>query len=89
MGVILTVMAQEEVPDGYIENVMVDGFATYDENGTPVLTDLGLDEKNRLCTLAGLNIKYLSERKKEDEQHTGTGDGDCIEVSEDSVSTGV
>ena len=24
----------------------------------------GLDEKNRLCTLAGLNIKYSSEPKK-------------------------
>tara|TARA_A100000172_G_scaffold80071_2_gene68621 strand:+ start:1903 stop:2154 length:252 start_codon:yes stop_codon:yes gene_type:complete len=83
-------MAQEEVPEGYIENVVVDGFATYDQNGNPVLTDLGLNEKNRLCTLAGLNIKYLSERKKEqDEQHIGEGHGDDSEVPQDTVSAGI
>lgn len=27
------------------------------------LTDKGLDEKNRLCTLAGLSIKLSSEKK--------------------------
>ena len=86
---ILSVMAEEDVPDDFIQKVLVDGFVSIDLNGRPALTDLGIDEKNRLCTLAGLNIKYLSERKKEDEQHTGTGDGDCSEVSEDSVSTGV
>ena len=34
------------------------------------LTEKGLDEKNRLCTLAGLNIKYQSEEK---EKSNGTG----------------
>ena len=31
-----------------------------------VLTPSGLDEKNRLCTLCGLNIKYSSERNNDD-----------------------
>ena len=35
------------------------------------ITEKGLDEKNRLCTLAGLNIKYASEKnwKKRTDQN--------------------
>ena len=32
-------------------------------DGKVALTTKGLDEKNRLCTLAGLNIKYSFERQ--------------------------
>ncbi len=64
LGVILSVMADETVPDAYLQPVIKDGFVALSE-GSPCLTTKGLDEKNRLCTLAGLNIKYLSERNNE------------------------
>ena len=85
---ILSVMAEEDVPDDFIQKVLIDGFVSIDLNGRPALTDLGIDEKNRLCTLAGLNIKYLSERKKEDEC-SREGHGDCAQVSQDPVSAGI
>lgn len=88
LGVILSVMAEEDVPDDFIQKVLIDGFVSMDRDGRPALTDLGIDEKNRLCTLAGLNIKYLSERKKEDER-SREGYGDCADVSQDPISAGV
>ena len=60
--VILSVMANESVPDDFLQPVMRDGFVAPD-GGALALTKKGLDEKNRLCALAGLNIKYASERK--------------------------
>ena len=41
-----------------------DGLIARLYRGNLSLTERGLDEKNRLCTLAGLNIKYLSEVNK-------------------------
>jgi len=61
LGVILSIMAKEPVPESFLAPVVKLGFASTSE-GFPRLTPKGLDEKNRLCTLAGLNIKYLSER---------------------------
>lgn len=61
LGVILSVMAQEKVPDAFLDSVVSLGFVDVSD-GPPFLTPKGLDEKNRLCTLAGLNIKYLSEK---------------------------
>lgn len=61
LGVILSVMAKEYVPDAFLAPVITSGFVDM-HDGMPSLTTKGLDEKNRLCTLAGLNIKYLSER---------------------------
>jgi len=55
-------MANESVPDDFLQPVMRDGFVAPD-GGALALTKKGLDEKNRLCALAGLNIKYASERK--------------------------
>jgi len=62
LGSFLAIVFNEEVPKDYLENVVLDGFVSKDNEGY-YLTEKGLDEKNRLCTLAGLNIKYLSERK--------------------------
>lgn len=61
LSVILSVMAEERVPPSFLEPVMSLGFVDVSD-GSPFLTPKGLDEKNRLCTLAGLNIKYLSEK---------------------------
>jgi len=57
-------MANEEVPEEYLKKVVDDGFVGL-ESGRSYLTDKGIDEKNRLCTLAGLNIRYLSERNEQ------------------------
>ena len=84
LGVILSVMAGDEVPQKYLHRVMMDGFIAADETGRLALTDKGLDEKNRLCTLAGLNIKYLSERIRDDEL-TGKRDAVGAAVSKDTV----
>ena len=64
LGAILSVMANEEVPEEYLKKVVDDGFVGL-EAGRSYLTDKGIDEKNRLCTLAGLNIRYLSERNEQ------------------------
>jgi len=42
-------------------DVLKDKFVE-EEKGNFKITQKGLDEKNRLCTLAGLNIKYQSEK---------------------------
>ena len=60
---ILSVMFKETVPVEHMQDLSQEGFVSI--TGKKVtLTDKGLDEKNRLCTLAGLNIKYQSERKE-------------------------
>ena len=63
LGAILSVMFEDEIPQDILIGVVKDGFVEKNDN-TFQLTDKGIDEKNRLCTLAGLNIKYSSERKK-------------------------
>ena len=77
-------MAGDEVPQKYLHRVMMDGFIAADEAGRLGLTDKGFDEKNRLCTLAGLNIKYLSERVRDDER-SGKGNAASLAVTSDTV----
>lgn len=60
LGVILSVMCNEETPSDLLQGAIEEGFVKQD-NECFQLTAKGLDEKNRLCTLAGLNIKYSSE----------------------------
>ena len=60
LGTLLSVMFNEDTPDTYLSDVVAEGYV--DKAGDqPTVTEKGLDEKNRLCTLAGLNIKYKSE----------------------------
>ena len=60
LGTLLRVMFKEDTPDTYLSDVVAEGYV--DKSGDqPTVTEKGLDEKNRLCTLAGLNIKYKSE----------------------------
>ena len=61
LGVILSVMFKEETPQELLQDVIRHGFVEKVDN-TFQLTDKGIDEKNRLCTLSGLNIKYSSEK---------------------------
>ena len=65
LGGILTVMFKEELPQDVEQQLVQEGFVEKNDSNIQ-LTDKGIDEKNRLCTLAGLNIKYSSERKKEE-----------------------
>lgn len=60
LGTILSVMFNEDTPKNLLTQVVSDGFVE-EKNNTAAITAKGLDEKNRLCTLAGLNIKYKSE----------------------------
>lgn len=62
---ILGVMFKEELPSEVVNDLKNGGFINENDSNIS-LTDKGIDEKNRLCTLAGLNIKYSSERKKEE-----------------------
>jgi len=64
LGAILSVMFQEETPQEHLKDVVSDGFVAK-EGDDFAITPKGLDEKNRLCTLAGLNIKYESEKSGE------------------------
>tara|TARA_R100000734_G_scaffold12493_1_gene9237 strand:+ start:4508 stop:4723 length:216 start_codon:yes stop_codon:yes gene_type:complete len=61
LGVILSVMFNEETPPEMLNEVVELGFVEKIDNSFQ-LTDKGIDEKNRLCTLSGLNIKYSSEK---------------------------
>ena len=62
LGGILTVMFGDDVPSDLLTTLITDGYIKV--NGQKYdLTEKGLDEKNRLCTLAGLNIMYSSEKK--------------------------
>lgn len=61
LGLLLSVMFKEEVPIDLGLDGVKDGWLESD-NDNFKLSKKGLDEKNRLCTLAGLNIKYSSER---------------------------
>ena len=59
-----TVIFKEETPQGHLQEVVVEGFVAK-EGEEFAITPKGLDEKNRLCTLAGLNIKYQTEKLDE------------------------
>jgi hypothetical protein len=63
LGGILTIMFGDDIPSDLLTNLITDGYIVV--NGQSYeLTDKGKDEKNRLCTLAGLNIMYSSEKKE-------------------------
>ncbi len=62
LGALLSVMFAEELTEDDLKDVLKDNFVQETE-GQFKITQKGLDEKNRLCTLAGLNIKYQSEAK--------------------------
>ena len=63
LGGILTVMFGDDIPSDLLTNLITEGYIKV-ECQKYNLTDKGLDEKNRLCTLAGLNIMYSSEKKE-------------------------
>ena len=83
LGAILSVMFKEETPSGAIDEVLGLGFVEETETGYKI-TSKGLDEKNRLCTLAGLNIKYASERKSSVNLEEQTGKPASQEILKDS-----
>lgn len=62
LGGILTLMFGDDIPSDLLTSLITDGYIKVDGQKYN-LTDKGLDEKNRLCTLAGLNIMYSSEKK--------------------------
>jgi hypothetical protein len=63
LGGILTLMFGDDIPSDLLTSLITDGYIRVDGQKYN-LTDKGLDEKNRLCTLAGLNIMYSSEKKE-------------------------
>ena len=63
LGSILSVMFKDSIPSEILNELIVGGFAEVIGKDYK-LTEKGLDEKNRLCTLSGLNIMYSSEKKK-------------------------
>ena len=71
LGTILSVMFNEEAPTDAIQEIEKDGYVTK-EGDLYVLTDKGNDERNRLSTLAGLNIRYKSERMTNDIKNTAS-----------------
>ena len=63
LGSILTLMFGDDIPSDLLTTLITDGYIKV--NGQKYdLTEKGLDEKNRLRTLAGLNIMYSSEKKE-------------------------
>jgi hypothetical protein len=62
LGGILTVMFGDAIPSDLLTTLITDGYIKVNGQNYD-LTEKGLDEKNRLCTLAGLNIMYTSEKK--------------------------
>ena len=69
LGAILSVMFNEEAPVEVIEEIIAEGYVERDGDKLS-LTTKGNDERNRLSTLAGLNIKYRSERLREESKHS-------------------
>ena len=63
LGGILTIMFGDDIPSDLLTNLITDGYIVV-RGQSYELTDKGKDEKNRLCTLAGLNIMYSSEKKE-------------------------
>lgn len=61
LATILAVMSNDPVPYALANDALSGGFI--EEGGSGLrLTEKGLDEKNRLCALAGLSIKYAFEK---------------------------
>ena len=66
LGAILSVMFNEDAPVDAVAEIIQDGYVEKDGERLK-LTAKGNDERNRLSTLAGLNIRYKSEREAEQE----------------------
>jgi hypothetical protein len=64
LGSLLSIMFQDgDLPEPNLNDLLKEDFIKL--KGTKyILTEKGLSEKNRLCTLAGLNILYQSEKAK-------------------------
>ena len=62
LGSILSIMFGESIPSELLTVLVSEGYVKL-VGQNYVITEKGLDEKNRLCTLAGLNIMYSSEKK--------------------------
>ncbi len=54
-------MFGDSIPSDHLTDLITHGYIELNGNDYK-LTSKGLDEKNRLCTLAGLNIMYKSEK---------------------------
>lgn len=64
LGSLLSVMFQDgELPEGMLKELEEQNFVQL-QGVKYELTEKGKDEKTRLCTLAGLNIMYSSEKSK-------------------------
>ena len=61
LGGILNIMFGDSIPSDHLTDLITHGYIELNGNDYK-LTSKGLDEKNRLCTLAGLNIMYKSEK---------------------------
>ncbi len=63
LGGILSIMFGDTIPSTNLTELIQQGYVEVNGNDYK-LTDKGLDEKNRLTTLCGLNIMYSSEKKE-------------------------
>tara|TARA_B100000212_G_C27368387_1_gene531398 strand:- start:1698 stop:1940 length:243 start_codon:yes stop_codon:yes gene_type:complete len=63
LGILLSVMFAEELTDDDVKEVVEQNLVEK-VHGNYMITEKGLSEKNRLCTLAGLVIRYQSEKKE-------------------------
>ena len=61
LGGILSIMFGDEMPSNLLTDLIKEGYVEIVGDKVE-LSDKGKDEKNRLCTLAGLNIMYQSEK---------------------------
>ena len=55
---------EEDTPKEHLQELVNEGFVAKEGEDVSI-TPLGLNEKNRLCTLSGLNIMYSSEKKED------------------------
>ena len=62
LGGILSIMFGDSMPSEVLTELIKEGYVEIVEDKA-LLSQKGMDEKRRLCTLAGLNIAYSSERK--------------------------
>ena len=62
LGGLLAIMFAEEIPAEMLTKLIKEDLIEI-VDGIYKLSTKGLDEKNRLCTLAGLNINYQSEQR--------------------------
>ena len=63
LATLLAVMAGEKLPDWIKDQAKEEQLINEGTDGTLGLSHRGMDEKNRLCALAGLNIKYAFEKE--------------------------